>query len=533
MPQPSPQVDAGSLEREALAEHARQTARSCAWLSGSTARRTGEIYRRNLRRLKGLERDLYQLKSGEPSEDLRWLYGNIRLVHAELHDLSDSLRGLARLPAVRTATEDGIPRCVVLARGLLEATRCRLTQAETAAYLEAVQEIDPLRLAEIDSFLMCLKLALLELLTQRGEQALKAFRQNGKEAASFEVGPAIKALRFVGEEDWIETLENLSLVHRTLRGDPGGVYTRMDEGSRAVYRGRVAAIARHSDVSEIEVARLAVEFARDANVDAADPEALRGRLRHVGYYLLDKKGRSAFLPRVGYRPALASLLQRLFRHFPDEVYIIGIEFVTLITVVAILMSLVESHPGWALVLSALVLLLPATQAAVELVNYLVTTVLDPHPLPKLDFSKGVDAASGTIVAIPTLLINEKQIRQLVEDMEIRYLVNRDRQYLLRAPHGPAGHCRTGGETDERVDLAIELIQALNQKYGSLPYGGFYLFHRHRIFNPREGAWMGWERKRGKLLDLNQYLRDGFDPFPVKAGDFEQAAEQGHPLRDYA
>ncbi len=38
--------------------------------------------------------------------------------------------------------------------------------------------------------------------------------------------------------------------------------------------------------------------------------------------------------------------------------------------------------------------------------------------------------------------------------------------------------------------------------------------------------MGWERKRGKLLDLNQYLRDGFDPFPVKAGDFSKL-----PLKD--
>ena len=30
--------------------------------------------------------------------------------------------------------------------------------------------------------------------------------------------------------------------------------------------------------------------------------------------------------------------------------------------------------------------------------------------------------------------------------------------------------------------------------------------------------MGWERKRGKLLDLNQLLRHTLDPFPVKAGD---------------
>ena len=91
-----------------------------------------------------------------------------------------------------------------------------------------------------------------------------------------------------------------------------------------------------------------------------------------------------------------------------------------------------------------------------------------------------------------------------------------------------------GEKDRRIDLAIELINGLNEKYGSLPYGGFYFFHRHRIFNPREGAWMGWERKRGKLLDLNQYLRDSFDPFPVKAGDFDRSpSSRKHPLCDYA
>ncbi len=522
MPEPAPKLDAAALERDALAGQARQTARSCAWLSGrSTSGRTREIHRKNLARLKALEQDLYNLRSGEPSEDLRWLYDNVRLIHAELQDLSDSVGGLARLPAVRTETEDAIPRCLVLARGLLTATKCRLTQAKVASYLDAVQEIDALRLTEIDNFLMCVKLALLELLAQRGQQALEAFRQSGKQAASFEVGPAIIALRFIGEEDWQETLENLSMVHRALCLDPAGIYARMEPASRAAYRGRVGEIARHSDVGEIEVARLAVEFAQNATIPPASPEALRGRLRHVGYFLIDRTGSREFLRRVAYRPGLSSLLPRLFRHYPDEVYIIGIEFVTLMTVVAILMSLVNHHNGWALIFSALILLLPATQAAVELVNYLVTTVLNPHPLPKLDFSKGVEAASATIVAIPTLLINEKQIRELVEDMEVRYLVNRDANIYYALLTDLPDTAEPTGETDGRIDLAIQLINGLNQKYGSLPFGGFYLFHRHRVFNPREGAWMGWERKRGKLLDLNQYLRDSFDPFPVKAGDLRR------------
>jgi cyclic beta-1,2-glucan synthetase len=521
MPEPAPKLDPVLLDHEALVEHARRTARSCSWLGGRASRQTTEIYRKNLRRLKILERELYSLRSGEPCEDLRWLYDNLRLVHAELHDLKEGIRSLGKLPAVRTETEDSIPRCVVLARGMLAATKCQITQTKVAEYLEGVQDIDPLRLSEIDNFLLCVKLSLLELLAQRGLQALEAFRKSGKDAPSFEVGPAITALKFIGEEDWRKTLEQISVVHRTLGFDPAGVYTRMEPETRGAYRARVASIARHSDVSEIEIARLAVEFAQNAEIDPSMPEALRNRLHHVGYHLIDGTGSREFLHQVGYRPALASIMQRGFRRYPDEVYIIGIEFVTLITVVAILMSLVDRHHGFALVISALILLLPATQAAVELVNYLVTTVLNARPLPKIDFSKGVDADSACIVAIPTLLINEKQIRQLVDDIEVRYLVNRDPNIYYALLTDLPDTAEPPGERDARVDLAIQLIDSLNERYAGLPHGGFYLFHRYPLFNPREGAWMGWERKRGKLLDLNQFLRGAFDPFPVKAGDLSR------------
>src|SRR5581483_420733 len=134
------------------------------------------------------------------------------------------------------------------------------------------------------------------------------------------------------------------------------------------------------------------------------------------------------------------------------------------------------------------------------------TVLTPLPLPKRDFSKGVDVDAATMVAIPTLLINEKQIRGLVDDLEVRYLVNRDPNITYALLTDLPDTAEPAEEQDARVDLAISLINGLNVKYADEPYGGFYLFHRHRVYNPREGAWMGFERKRGKLLDLNQYLR---------------------------
>ncbi|MDQ2775221.1 MAG: glycosyl transferase, partial [Acidobacteriota bacterium] len=233
---------------------------------------------------------------------------------------------------------------------------------------------------------------------------------------------------------------------------------------------------------------------------------------------IDDIGSEELLHSVGRHPSFGELITRLFRRNPDEVYIIGIEFITLITVLAVVMAVVRTQGGWGLIFGALLLILPATQAAVELMNYLATTVLTPRPLPKIDFSKAVDPASATMVAIPTLLINEKQIRTLIDDIEVRYLVNRDPNIFYALLTDLPDTAEPAEEQDARVDLAVSLIDGLNRKYAGESYGGFYLFHRHRVYNPREGAWMGFERKRGKLLDLNQLLRKVFDPFPVKTGD---------------
>ena len=368
--------------------------------------------------------------------------------------------------------------------------------------------------------LPALKLALLEQTTDLGFRALDLFLREGKEPPSLHTGRLVRSFRMIGDIDWKETLEKLSFVHRLLSLDPAGIYPRMDLESRQHYRRNVQKIASRSDVGEVELCERLVRTASQARLYRNTPDALRNRLRHIGYYLLDETGGREFLRSIGYRPAIGKYFELLFHRFPDEVYIIGIELITLITVVSLIMSLVLRYQAWGLIFGALLLIIPATQAAVELVNYFVTAVLTPRPLAKLDYSKSVDPESATMVAIPTLLINEKQIHQLIEDLEVRYLVNRDPNIFYALLTDLPDSAEPPGETDARIDLAIQLIDDLNRKYAGEPYGGFYLFHRHRVYNPREGAWMGWERKRGKLLDLNQMLRKAFDPFPVKAGDIE-------------
>jgi hypothetical protein len=505
-------------EQGQLRERAVEAARACGWLPGKRrCRRARELLRQISTRLSDLEHKLREFESAEPSVDLRWLSDNLRMVRADLRDIGAAAKSFSNVPLCRTLHEDSIPRCIVLAR-TLAAANPRLTEPGFLFFVDAVQQVEPLRLVELEGMLPALKLAFLEILAERGFRALDAFSSQGKAAPSYDVGVIITSLRFISEIDWKETLEQLSVIHRVLSRDPSGIYPRMEFESREAYRLRVAKIAAHSDCSEMEVANLAVTMAQEARIDPSMPGPLRERLRHVGFYLIGDANSQELLDRENYRAPIGTRIQRLLRAYPDEIYIIGVEFIALITVVLLIMSVVRNQEGAGVVIGALLLILPATQAAVEVMNYLVTAILTPYSLPKLDFSKGVDRDCATIVAIPTLLINEKQIRQLVDDLEIRYLVNRDPNVFFALLTDLPDTAEPAGEQDTRVDLAMSLIETLNRKYANEPYGGFYLFHRHRVYNPREGAWMGFERKRGKLLDLNQFLRNTFDPFPVKGGD---------------
>ncbi len=208
----------------------------------------------------------------------------------------------------------------------------------------------------------------------------------------------------------------------------------------------------------------------------------------------------------------------MLRH-PDEFYLPGIAAFTFAIVWGVVLLLTPpTTPLWLVLLAILAVLLPSSQSAVQIMNYFATLLVPAQTLPKLEFPDGLPNDCVTLVAIPTVFMDEKQVHKLVEDLEVRYLGNQDPNIhfalLSDLPDSPS-HPR---EENVLVDLASDLIRGLNEKYAGASAGSFYLFHRHRVYNPRERLWMGWERKRGKLMDLNNLLRDKFDSFPVKIGN---------------
>jgi cyclic beta-1,2-glucan synthetase len=442
-----------------------------------------------------------------------------RMFEAVLIGMSASRKQFETVPAVRVAG-GAVPRVLHLAEQYLAAVGGIWSQESFLLYTQEVQRHDPLLHAEVLLLPESLKLAQLEFVLDRADEAFAAGPLPAIEDSPFSA--PIHSLRRINQFEWRKLLEQIVPFNKVLAEDPTGTYMNMEEESRATYRQRVAELAEHSDCSEIELAQVALELSRKAaGTSIADPR-LRRRLSHVGYYLFEE-GIKELQQRVGYHaPPKERIRQALLRHNVD-IYISAIYVLSIFLIAAFIAPLVPNHEFLPLMGTLLLALLPATQGASDLVNNAVSAILSPRALPKLDFSKGIPKEHTTLVVVPTLLLNEKQIEEVFKDMEARYLSNHDAHlhFGLLTDLPDSDEMPQFEDRSNLVDLAVRRTNELNAKYktqrGS---GGFVLLHRHRVFNRRQGVWMGWERKRGKLLDLNQFLLGKFDSFPVKAGPLE-------------
>ena len=457
---------------------------------------------------------------GEKLDPLLELRQNPRLLRSVVAETRTIRKKLGRLPRTVRDHENDEPRIVTVADAYLQAMGSEYHPDAIKIFINQVQKHDALELNELWALAPVLKFMLLEEVITQANEVIQD-EASHTEAGAELLKTRMRSLRDVGYADWFSMIEPLVVYDPILQQDPANAYKFMDFESREAYRKRVAEIARFSDCTELEVAQAALTLALESKEKhrIEDPR-LRTRRAHVGYYLIDR-GFPMLAPRVGYRPRFIDRLRQSLWNNADDFYIGGIQIITVVLIGLILAPLVPTYPIFGgLTLAFLLLLLPATQGAVDLVNNTVTVVFKAYALPKLDFSKGVPQPFTTLVVIPSLLMNEKQVRELFDGLEVRYLANQDRNihYGLLTDLPDSVTRPRQNDTDPLVDLAIQLTDELNERYAKAAGGSFFLLHRHRIFNARQGVWMGWERKRGKLLDLNKLLKGQFDPFPVKAGN---------------
>ncbi|MFZ0304735.1 MAG: glucoamylase family protein [Terracidiphilus sp.] len=471
------------------------------------------------RTLKSLEFELASVRSSpkpgpNSNSALLELRANARMLRAAVRAVSDRPRVVAQLPRVVLPAQKDEPRAAAIATAYLRAVDGNFSAPSFRDLISALQFHDPLTLDELWNAAAFLKFTLLELLLDDARILLRS----PASAPGPLVPVHLKSLRTVTHTDWAYLMEPLILFDAALRQDPAQAYAAMDFDSREFYRKRVAFIARHSDCTESQVAQTALVLAREGLANPTADPRIQQRHIHVGYYLFDK-GFPQLATRTGFHPPLIDRMRTYIRAEADNFYITGIELITIVLIAALILVPLPRFSLFDWLLAALVLFMPVMQCAVDLVNNTITSLFDPDPLPKLDFRKGIPGEFTTMIVVPTLLVNEKQVRALVKDLEVRFIANRDAHlhFALLTDLADSVSKPHTNDTHPLVELTVHLIDQLNAKYENSGSGGFILLHRHRIFNVRQGVWMGWERKRGKLLDLNKLLAGEFDAFPIKAG----------------
>jgi cyclic beta-1,2-glucan synthetase len=445
-----------------------------------------------------------------------WLLDNFYLVQQAVNDIRKDMpdRYYRQLPVLDPTELAGHTRVYAVASAITIYSDSRLDLGQLKRFLEAYQSVAPLTIGELWALPTMLRFAILERLTAAVARvcgiAISDAEQDSGPAPSptnlstgTTTANSIFGLRVLMGVDWRAFFESVSLVEKVLGDDPANVYSRMDYETRDRYRHEIEELAKGSRHDEMDVARQVVRLGREAKSSDASPP----RAAHVGFYLLDS-GRHQLEEKLGYSAPNRLRARRCLLQHPTPTYLGCIAAFALLIVASIASYAAASDGSTVQVLAAGGLaIVPSLMVAVNLANWLLTHWLPPSFLPKMAFEDGLPADCRTMVIIPSLVPDAKVLESLLQQLERHFLGNQDPHlhFALLADFADAPSRHMPGD-DALVQYARSGIRRLNDKYGDDSGGPFCLFFRERRWNRSENAWMGWERKRGKLRDFNHLLR---------------------------
>jgi cyclic beta-1,2-glucan synthetase len=400
---------------------------------------------------------------------------------------------------------------------------------DTAFAVQLVQ-----RLRDLDPKVGPVLLWLDQRLGAAGTSADEIVRAEHQEqgAISVSVRNIITSMRLITAFDWREFFERVSLVDEVLRKDTH--FAEMDFSTRDDYRHSIENLARGSSHSEIEIARHVVRRVQQAVSESrqglSNSEAVNAeRLTEPGYHLISQ-GRPAFERELGFHVSWKRWLLRIYVRAAVPGYLATIAVVTALILALPLWRVHEAGmTAGAFVLLGVFAAVPASDLAIALINRAIMGLLGPRRLPRMELLHGIPREMRTMVVMPTLLTSSEDVAGLIEQLEVHYLANPegDVRFALLSDWLDAPSETLPGD-DDLLAVAVDGVARLNKKYGAPPGEGerFFLFHRKRVWNACDGKWMGWERKRGKLHELNRLLRGSTSTTFVTASSISQPIPEG-------
>lgn len=478
---------------------------------------------------------------GNISLTAEWILDNYYVLQQAFHLVEEDmpLAYQQQLPRLADPPYNDFPRIFALVRNLLRLQNHLINLDDLLGKLAQFQQQVPLTMGELWSIPIFIRFALLEKLAYvllddikpdarfelpQFPPALSESETSAAEPLGSEkngqaeiVASIVRSLRVISETNWEEPFESLSLVEKNLRQDPAGIYPNMDFKTRNIYRGEIERLAKLTDRDEVPLAIQLLELCNQVEHPDGSDSPGNQEPEHVGNFLIGEK-RGEFERIIGYQLDLKARVFRLIKNRISPLYLGSISLLALglMTVVMLLVhnnALFENTGFFQFLLMFIVtfcLIPPAFIIANHLVNIALGGIAPPSLLPKLDFKQSVPEEYKTLVVIPGMISTSSDIENLVRQIEVHYLSNPQPglKFALLTDFSDADE-PTRPEDEKLVGQATMAVADLDRKYQQDCDEGeqrFFLFHRKRLWNPAQGKWMGWERKRGKLQELNLFLR---------------------------
>ena len=317
------------------------------------------------------------------------------------------------------------------------------------------------------------------------------------------IGNSITSIKKIQRINFLEIFEKINGVEELLKQDPAEVYNKMDSKTKEYYRNRIKEISQKTKISEIYITRKTLEISQKAEKGSKES--------HIGYYLIDK-GIDKLYDVLKFKNN-----KTMNEKEKSKVYILGISFFTII--ISILITCILSKNiknAWINILTFIILLIPISELVIQITQYILGKIVKPKLIPKLDLLNGINKENSTMVVIPTILNSKEKVQELMKKLEIYYLANKSENIYFTL----LGDCTESEKEEEEFDEEIikegtKQVQNLNEKYKSdkEEMSIFNFIYRNRTWNEKEGAYLGWERKRGMLTQFNEYLLGNIeDPF---------------------
>ncbi len=463
------------IEDDKLMHFAENTAKMLELSNGRRAKGTGINTADNLKRIRSVVRasEDYAAAGNRMPKPAEWLTDNWYIAEREG---KQAIRDLQNISMTRAADKNGKSIVTYAAEEFVRSGAGQVTAERMSIFLEGFQNVVVLRERELAVFMPSLKAALVSELADISAKTEEYLKRNAKERVKTEeecdlaeaAENVITSLRLLSGIDVFKILESVNVTERILQNDPSGVYRQMDDKTRIYYRRRVSELSRKTGIEEHKLARKIVELAANGE----------GKYAHVGYYLFERPLGGPHKTRRGGIYITTVMLSSLF--------------------LALLLGFLLRSP-----IISVILLFPISEIIKNFQDFLIIKFVRPRLTPKLELKGGIPEEGKTICVISALLTSEDACLECAERLEEYYLSNRDSGknlmfgILADLPESRTEHSE--GDAAKLSKIQNEL-ERLNEKYG-----GFYLFSRGRVFSKCNGRYMGWERKRGAILELVRLL----------------------------